>query len=165
MTHVVTDDLVLFYGRGDPFSHHHQAEFRIKKYRFNCVEQHLMFCKAVFFGDWETAYRILDAPDPVTQFRLGRQVKDFSDVAWENKRLGYALVGNLAKYRQNPELKQLLIDTGSRTIAEASPNKVWGIGYGKDSPEALQPSLWTGENLGGFVMMSAREILKSETGD
>lgn len=65
-----------------------------------------------------------------------------------------------AKFSQNENLKQQLIDTGSRIIAEASPyDKIWGIGLSEDNPMALDSTKWIGQNLLGEVLMTVRRNL------
>lgn len=162
MTMLVTDNVVLYYGRSDEFSHHHHSPFRIKHMHFSCVEQHLMYCKARLFNDYEVAREIMEASDPAAMMRLGREVKDYNEGVWGNKRMLYITAGNFAKYRQNPELRKILLDTGDRTLGEATRSKVWGIGLSKTDEAAINPANWSGLNLAGMALMSIRATLQTE---
>lgn len=44
--------------------------------------------------------------------------------------------GNYLKFSQNPELREILLSTGSKMIVEASPSdKIWGIGFDAEHAE------------------------------
>ena len=41
---------------------------------------------------------------------------------------------------QNSALRSFLLSTGDKVLVEASPtDRVWGIGLGKNNPDALDP--------------------------
>lgn len=70
-------------------------------------------------------------------------------------------VGNYHKFAQDPQLMQLLFDTGTRTIVEASPNdRIWGIGLAIDNPNSLNPKAWRGTNWLGEALMRVRKELR-----
>lgn len=75
--------------------------------------------------------------------------------------LGVLVVeGNVAKFSQNPDLKEFLLGTGDAVIVEASPyDKIWGIGLKANDERARNPETWRGENLLGFALMDVREEL------
>ncbi len=52
--------------------------------------------------------------DPRKQKALGRAVKGFDPIVWD--KVGYEVVvqGNLAKFRQNPDFREVLLATGDR---------------------------------------------------
>ncbi len=65
--------------------------------------------------------------------------------------------GNLAKFSQNRELGEFLIQTAARVLIEASPvDSVWGIGLAQDDEKIADPNLWPGLNLLGFALMEVR---------
>jgi ribA/ribD-fused uncharacterized protein len=71
--------------------------------------------------------------------------------------------GNLAKFTQNERLRERLLGTSDRIIAEASPrDRVWGIGLHQSEPEARQPKLWRGSNWLGVALMQVRATLAAE---
>lgn len=68
--------------------------------------------------------------------------------------------GNQAKFTQNPELLQLLLDTRGTTLAEASPTDcIWGIGLAEDDPAAHHRDAWRGQNWLGEVLTALRDSL------
>jgi ribA/ribD-fused uncharacterized protein len=69
--------------------------------------------------------------------------------------------GVAAKFGQHPALRDFLLGTGDRVLAEASPyDTVWGIGRSADEPEARHPARWRGLNLLGFALMDVRSSLR-----
>ena len=66
--------------------------------------------------------------------------------------------GNRAKFEQNPDLMNLLLDTGDAILAEASPwDKIWEIGLYARTAKTTDPTDWPGQNLLGKTMMELRE--------
>ena len=50
------------------------------------------------------------------------------------------------KFKQNEELKELLLSTGDAILAEVAPrDTLWGIGYSESNPKAFDPSQWRGK--------------------
>jgi ribA/ribD-fused uncharacterized protein len=162
-------NLCLFY-RG-PLSQWWYSPFEEDGVQYNCAEQYMMAKKAELFGDHLAQTAILETTGPFSsqkdwnryprrQQLLGRAVKNYSQETWERNRLELVTAGNLAKFRQNPELVDLLRSTGSLILAEASPiDRVWGIGLGQDNPAAFEPANWQGLNLLGRALMRTRNQL------
>jgi ribA/ribD-fused uncharacterized protein len=71
-------------------------------------------------------------------------------------------IGNLAKFRQNPQLGRYLESTGTRVLVEASPyDRIWDIGLRGSDPRATEPHAWPGLDLLGFALMRVRTRLSS----
>jgi hypothetical protein len=99
---------------------------------YNCNEQYMMAQKAKKFNDTESLNKILSNDDPKKIKLLGRQVKNFDGVIWNECRYDVVLEGALLKFSQNKQLKKILLDTGNSILAEASKyDSIWGIGYDK----------------------------------
>lgn len=114
--------------------------------------------KAALFDDQENRAQVLRAPTPNAAKALGRKVRGFNDKVWLQHRYDIVVRANQAKFSQNQQLNEYLLQTGSRVIVEASPvDNVWGIGLAQDSADANNPNLWKGLNLLGFALMQVRE--------
>jgi ribA/ribD-fused uncharacterized protein len=158
-----TDRFVFFFGKDDFLSNWHPARFTIKSVTFGCVEQFMMYSKAMLFSCTDIAEQVLQTSDPKTQKALGRKVRNFDAAIWDAKRLNIVTVGCREKFAQNPRLRDLLIATGTRHLVEASPyDRVWGIGLRETDAKAENPAQWIGQNLLGEALMAARSILISE---
>jgi ribA/ribD-fused uncharacterized protein len=81
---------------------------------------------------------------------------------WDQKKFDIAVQGNYHKFNSNPGLKEFLLNTRDRVLVEASPvDAIWGIGLSADHPDIESPEIWPGQNLLGFALMAARELLKT----
>ena len=68
----------------------------------------------------------------------------------------------MAKYSQNPTLRQALIDTGDKEILESSRHDTyWGTGLGLRSKYALTSRDYQGENHMGLLLVSVRDHMKT----
>ncbi|MGG5505570.1 MULTISPECIES: NADAR family protein [unclassified Myroides] len=156
------DSFHFFYRQEDFMSQWYLKSFCIEEITFNCVEQFIMYKKAMLFGDNTIANKILKEQHPGNQKRLGRLVKNFRSNIWEKSRFEISYEGNYAKFNQNQDLCSLLLETRDKIIAEASPTDlIWGIGYGMENENKYCIYKWRGKNLLGKVLMQVREDLKN----
>lgn len=142
------------------FSQWYPCDFEIDGVRYHTTEQYMMAQKAKIFGDQEIFEKIMTADGPHDYKALGRKVRNFVPEIWDQEKAKVVLKGNIAKFSQNEELKEFLISTGDKVLAEASPyDDIWGVKRKMDDPEIMNPNNWMGENLLGFVLMETRDIL------
>merc|ERR1719161_2986720 len=95
---------------------------------YNSCEQYMMAGKARLFNDNETLKKIMEAEHAWDQKELGREVQNFDATVWDLNCFDIVLKGNLAKFRQHQDLRERLLNTGSKLLAEgASYDPVWGI--------------------------------------
>lgn len=153
------DKAVWFWRKESPFSNHHMSGFMEKGVHYNCTEQYLMVHKAREFGDENAASKIMNSSNPVEQKRT--HVENLNVSLWHQVAQDVMLRGLRLKFEQNEHLRQILLDTGCRQIAEASPyDNYWGCGFGMNDPKVSDPSNWTGQNLLGKCLMRVRSELK-----
>lgn len=154
------DNFTFFYGADSCLSQWHRSKFVVKGIEFNCCEQFMMYCKAMLFGDTETADAIMATDDPYEQKRLGRSVKNFDDDVWKLVGEKYVYIGNLNKFKQNKEMKNYLLSTNNTEIVEASgTDRIWGIGLSLNDPNLRDRSKWKGTNKLGKILMRVRDTL------
>lgn len=143
------------------FSQWYDSPFEADGNRFLTAEHYMMHGKAKLFGDTHAMNKALNARTPGEAKAIGRTVNDFKDAIWNAHKFDLVVKANVAKFSNNEEMKQFLINTGTRILVEASPvDRIWGIGLAQDDDAAANPRLWKGENLLGFALMVAREQLK-----
>ena len=112
----------------------------------------MMSEKAKFFGDIVTRRNTMASSDPTRHEDFGHSVPNFNQEHWEQHRCDIVVKGNLAKFLA-PSLRQQLVDTGGKFLAEASPHDpVWGIGFRTDDMRAFQPPRWPALNLLGNIL-------------
>jgi ribA/ribD-fused uncharacterized protein len=142
------------------FSQWWESPFTVNGVVYKTSEHWMMAKKAELFGDKEMVAKIVAAKSPAEAKDLGRQVKNFNESIWNEKRFEIVVEGNFHKFSQNEELKAFLVDTKKRILVEASPvDKIWGIGLTAESDKAENPLQWNGLNLLGFALMEVRDLL------
>jgi len=146
------------------FSQWFVREFEIDGINYPTAEHWMMAEKARLFGDDEMLAEILVAPDPKTAKAWGRKVQNFDKDTWNENAEKIVFKGNVAKFEQNPDLKEHLLSTAGKILVEAAPrDQIWGIGYGAKNEKALDPLQWRGRNKLGFVLTRVREKLKGNS--
>ncbi len=136
------------------------APFSVDGVHYETGEHFMMAAKARLFGDDAAVRKILAAHHPKAVKEVGREVRDFDEALWQERRFEIVVAGSHAKFSQTPALARFLLGTKARVLVEASPtDKIWGIGLGADDPRAADPEAWRGLNLLGFALMVARARL------
>ena len=167
----VTNKHILFWGEwpSNWYPAGFDAEMMIKGEKktlhFFNSEQYFMYVKAIVFGDYETADKILATKDPKKAKALGREVKGYDDKVWNEMRYKVMVDANKAKYSQNEDLKELILnpELKGKKYCEASPiDRVWGLGLGENDPLADDEKNWLGQNLLGKALDEVREWLLEE---
>lgn len=158
----ITDSHVYFWG--GCFSNFYRADTTISiEHKDNIIklptsEHAYMIYKAVAFNDWNSYNNILNVVHPAEAKKIGRQVKNFDQKIWDQIKYDRMYSAVYAKFSQNEKIKQLLLDTGIRTLVEASPiDRIWGVGLHYDDDLILDESNWKGKNLLGKVLMDVRQ--------
>ena len=85
------------------------------------AEHFMMYHKALLMGDQDVASQLLEEQNalPSKAKALGRKVKNFDEELWKAEADRVVKEGNLAKFSQNPKLKEILLGTGDLTLVEA----------------------------------------------
>lgn len=154
---------------------------------FRHSEQYFMYCKALYFGDKDTAWMILNTKSPTECKSLGRAVRLFSQEKWEKDDINVRVMeealwwkfggGQLNNLIQEPkkdnmiavrdkrletigDLGTRLLATGERHLIEASSrDRYWGIGYSVKQGPHFYKKNW-GRNQLGKSLMAIRTRLR-----
>ncbi len=137
------------------------CNFCVSGIEYFTTEQYMMASKALLFKDLNIYQQIFQAKTPQEFKNLGKLVKNYDDTVWNLHKDRIVVEGNYAKFSQNPALKNFLLSTGNKILAEASPyDKIWGIGLEESDDRVLDPAQWQGENHLGFALMKVRDMLR-----
>ena len=141
-------------------SNWYHSDFMVDGMKFSSMEQFMMYQKACRFHDEKIANDILHTDNVAEIKKLGRKVHAYDENVWNGVRQLIVYEGLKAKFSQNAELKQKLVDTGDAVLAEcAVRDQIWGIGLSMRDPNRFERSKWRGNNLLGYALMLVREQL------
>jgi ribA/ribD-fused uncharacterized protein len=93
-----------------------------------------VYHKALLFEP-SKALEIAYASTPAEAQKLGRELKGFDKVRWNEVNDGIVQKANYLKFGQDNDGKALhtLLATAGKELVEASPkDRIWGIGYGRE---------------------------------
>ena len=140
-----------------------EVEFELEGVKFQSAEHAYQYYKAMTFDDKEIAKKILKAKSAQSAKAFGKKVTGYDEKVWDTKKDDVMRAVVRAKFRSNPAIRKVLLDTGDRPLAEADPrDKYWGIGTSADTEKAKNPAKWPGENKLGKLLMEVRAELKAE---
>ena len=152
--------ITAFFTAASPLSNHYTSPFQIGKETYSCVEQFLMFQKALLVKDDETAGKIMASQNPKEHKYLGRTIKGLQKELWDSKRDAIMKTALEAKFEQNVACRAFLQNTAPNRLAEASPNdRYWGIGLGLRDQNIWDNKQWKGQNKLGEMLMEIRQSL------
>ena len=155
-----------FFGELNPFSNFHEAKFYCDGEEFHCLEQYIQWKKAVYFKDKITERRILNSTDALSCKESARDIKGFNKEDWDSRAEELCYEGIKQKFEQNRHLKEVLVDTGNKTLAESCLDIVWGTGKTLSDPDCLTPSEWNGGvGILGRILMKVRDTTLDTTMD
>ena len=129
--------------------------------KYNCSEQYFMYHKCKIFDPKNNILleTIITEKSATKIKKYGRQVQNFNDKIWKEKRYNIMLEALRLKFNQNEIIKQKLIETKPKILYEASKNdRIWGIGYYDKDAIKIDKSKF-GENLLGNALMEIRSEL------
>lgn len=140
-----------FWKSFSPFSNWYKCSFTEDSITYNCVEQYMMYKKAILFNSFEIASDILKESSQKRIKDLGRTVSNFNASLWDRSKENIVKDGCRLKFTQNQDLLKSLLKYKGFIFVEASPfDRIWGIGYSEENALA-NISSW-GENLLGKVL-------------
>lgn len=136
------------------------SKFIVDDITYSSMEQYMMYQKAICFNDIEISEKILSIDDVSKIKRLGREISNYDENYWNGVRQIIVYEGLIAKFSQNKDLKNKLIETKDCFLAEcAVKDKIWGIGLSMSDPNRFNKDLWNGKNLLGYALMKVRDKL------
>lgn len=126
---------------------------------YTSAEQFFQHKKALFHNYSQTASKILKNRDPYELKRLGNLVQTTQE--WRDTE--ESIMSNIihSKFTQNPHLADILLNTGTLHLHEASADRKWATGAELAS-KALQSGSWPGSDRMGYLLENLRAELRGE---
>ena len=135
-----TDKVVLFWQPPSFFRPWSPSSFAVDDVTNSCAEQYMMAEKTRLFHNHRAVELIMTSPSPSTRKRIGRSVRNFDSGAGDREKQNAVLFGTYAKFTQKPAIKNHLLSSDNKLLAEFSPlDPRWGIGLRADGPRANNP--------------------------
>ena len=153
-------DIILFHGKESFLSNFHPGKFKLENITYDHNEQYYQSKKAEHFRDDRLAHKIKATPDPHDCYKLGYKVKNFDEGEWQKVMEKVMQEGAMAKFSQNEQLKQSLLSTTGKVLAESSTDMDWATGVPIHAADAFDVNKWTGRNLLGSCLSLVRTRIK-----
>ena len=149
-----------FFGKLHPFSNFYPSEFTFQGIKYHSSEQMIQHLKSTYFDDEETANQILQSSTANECKQLSREISNYNPDGWNQIAKEMCSSGIRAKVAQNETIKNLLLETGTKTIVESGLDQIWGTGVKLFDPQCLQPNRWFGQGILGEILQEVREELR-----
>ena len=150
--------ITAFFTRHSPLSNFNTCEIVIDDVKYTCVEQFFQEQRAIFGNKPEIAAKIHTTNDPAKCKYLGESVSvkadDWLPVAVQTMRKAC-----WEKFSKSVRHKEFLLKTKDTLIAEASHDKIWGIGRTLNDPKAHVSEDFQRQNRLGQILMDIRKEL------
>lgn len=146
------------------FSNWYHAEFDYAGKHYANSEQFMMYHKVLMFSKFDLAEQIMQTTDPAKCKKIaGQKFPEFDSDLWNKTCTTIVKRGVKAKFAQNKDILEILLNTGNALLAECSPyDEKWGIGIDITDPNRFVIANWKGRNLLGRILMEVREELRQE---
>ena len=158
---ITDENIVGFFGSLNPLSNFHPARFKWDGVEYFCSEQMIQHKKAKFFGEKDVADRILQCTTATECKRLSREISSYRKETWEENAKTICQDGILKKFEQNEELCKALLNTGDKTIVEATYDTFWGTGVPLDDRNCLNQRYWSNQGILGEMLEAARRSIRN----
>ena len=106
--------------------------------------------------------RILNCEDAVGFKEVSMDIVNLERKGWIDSAESLCFDGILAKFQQNAHLMERLLDTGDKTLVEASYDETWGTRQHLGSRNCLVRSKWKSIGILGRILMWIRS--EAQTG-
>ncbi len=154
------ETIFAWHGNMSPFSNFFWAPIIIAGILYLFCEQYIAAEKAILFDDQETLKKILMSRDPYECKKFGHQIKGFDQEDWDAKAPEVANTCIRAKVDQHKFIKDFLMSTGDKKLAEADKDSKWACGIALDDKKILNFDNWKRIGHAGKVLMNMRDELK-----
>ena len=150
------EEVFAFFGELNPLSNFHPCKFTLDGETFNSSEQYIQWTKAKYCGDKLAMNHILNCEDAADCKEVSRDIINLNRKGWTESAETLCFKGIQAKFLQNDHLMEKLLDTGEKTLVEASYDETWETGQHLGSRDCLTKSKWKSIGILGRILMRIR---------
>jgi len=154
---------LFFYGKECVFSNFYPSNFTVNNVPYSSCEQYYQHCKALNFSDMDCATEIMKTKSAGRCKTLGNNANDYNEEKWLETAYEVMKRGVYEKFKQNPYLCEMLLQTKDKILVEAAKNDIiWGIGMELTNSNLLSNSEEWGSNWMGLILCQVRDRLMKE---
>ena len=146
-----------FFGELNPLSNFHRCKFQVENTTYHSTEQYIQHKKATYFKDNKVARKIMEASTPYECMLLSKEIENADHNCWNDIAKERCYPGIAAKFVQNPNLGNMLKNTGNLFLIESSFNSTWGTGVPLHRDDCLNKNNWTSTGILGELLMDIRK--------
>ena len=162
ITSCSNDTTLGFFGELNPLSNFHSTSFVYNDTHYSSSEQLIQHQKALYFGDHQSATRIITSENPGDCKAIGTDIENFNKDHWDSVAKDICKPGIRQKFKQLSALMDVLINcTQNKKIVECASDSVWGTGVALGKPDCLNRNSWINEE-GGILGEILTEIRDEE---
>ena len=147
-----------FQGKLAPLSNMHPCKLTVDGKDHNSAEHFIQYTKVMLANLEDLAQKIRDTECPYTAKSIGGSVQI---PMWSNVDEEVVKLAIKTKYEQNPHLRKILLNTGTKTILECTPDLKWGAAISLDS-KLFGTGRHPGRNLTGCFLQEERVELRDK---
>ena len=135
---------------------------RYHRHNIHTLPEDIQWKKANFCSDKIAMERILNCEDAADCKEVSRDIVNLDRKGWIDSAESLCFDGIQAKFQQKGHLMERLLDTGDKTLVEASYDEAWGTGQHLGSRDCLVKSKWKSIGILGRILMRIRS--EAQTG-
>lgn len=126
---------------------------------FKSLTQYIVAKKAELFGDINSFEKAMGVTSPSVLVNIDQSIKHFDNEVWNYHRYPIIKEGNIYKFSQNSDMRDILVNTCGTIIAQTTQSDpILGIGLGRGNPNIGDPLKWPGKNYLGFILSEVRDL-------
>jgi ribA/ribD-fused uncharacterized protein len=138
----------------------HMESFQEFGVKFSCVQQYLVWRKAVMFADYRAVVLVMKAKTVRDMIKIGRTVIGFDDAVWRIYRKAILTQAYTLKFSQNQDTANKFVALGKGIFVFSVPHEVYGSGLTEANPENVNVKNHNGSNLVGEVLTELYPIVR-----
>ena len=151
-------DSIGFFGAINPLSNFYECSFSVGKDTYISSEQFIQARKAEHFRDYQVLDRVMGCTNSLDCKNEASYVKNYNRDIWEEVAKEKCKPGLIAKFEQNPEIMDVLVNrTGNKTIVESARDRFWGTGVPLSDPDCFNNTKWVTQGILGELLEEIRD--------
>ena len=155
------ETVTAFFGKHCPLSNFYPCSITINGHKYPSSEHFLQEQKAIEFNCHSLAKKIREASTPAQAKSLSYEISGYDNTHWSSIASEYLATALRNKFAQNDYCRQYLLQTGTKSLGEATKDRLFGTGIMLSSDNCLNSHVWEGKNIMGRTLEMIREELKS----